>query len=150
MSDVIRITTALGVVEHWNLIANGIREVNAKHRGNVNLEAAFTYYLWLATNHDHAWLGVNLVNGKPESFAILQRAGVDADAKTFQVVMFWHRPGQTQQTQLLMTAFEDWARSQGIKRYTVSTKRDTGAAIRCFQSSKFGFKKRYIVFEKEL
>lgn len=150
MNHVIRITTALEVVKYWDLISRGIQAVNEKHKGNINLEAAFTYYLWLAINHDHAWIGIGLVNDIPENFAILQRAGTDTDAKTFQVVMFWHKPGHPQQTQALMTAFEAWAKSQGIRRYTVSTQRDTGAAIRCFQSSKFGFKKRFITFEKEL
>ena len=88
---------------------------------------------------------------EPVAFTVCQESTQMFDKRrTFVVRWFYHSPAHFQATFELMHDFETWAKEQGVRAYGVTTARNSGAAIRCFQSEKFGFRKSHITFEKHI
>jgi hypothetical protein len=151
MDSVIQqLNTATGVAAHWHLIGAAIAELNLRGKENIDAEQMFSNFCWLAMSPTKGWIGVISENSKPFGFAALQQVETNDNRKTFQVLLFWHRSGKAEATIKLMVAFESWAIEQGVKKYQVTTRRDTGAAIRCFQSPQYGFKRAFTTYEKTL
>jgi len=148
-----RLTTALEVVNHWDYINTAILDLKLRYKEPLNAEQMFATLCWLATTPLKGWIGVAYSDEKPSAFVALQELITHDNRKTFQVLLYWHSkdiPNSSKQTLPLMTEFETWALSQGIKKYQVSTRRDSGAAIRCFQSAEYGFKRAFTTYEKTL
>lgn len=70
--------------------------------------------------------------------------------RVFNVRFIYHSPGRHDATVALMRSFESWAKKLGIRYYTVTTQRTSGAAIRCIRSRQYGFRRAHLVFEKEI
>lgn len=146
-----RLTTALSVVDHWPFFMEGLETVGSKCKETVDSEIIFKIFCTLATNQTSGWVGIVFVDGKPQGFGVMQETTpLFSPERIFAARMFWHKTGNQEASVCLMNAFEHWARANNIKRYIITTRRDSGAAIRCFQSNKFGFKKGYVTYEKEL
>jgi hypothetical protein len=99
---------------------------------------------------EDAWVGVVFAGG-PLGYGIVYDTSIPfCGRKTYTVISFYAPPGQPEATQALVTAFEEWARDKGISHYVVTTRRDTGASIKCFSSKRYGFRKAFFAFEKIL
>jgi hypothetical protein len=70
--------------------------------------------------------------------------------REYEVSMLFHKSGRDDATKALQAEFETWLNAEGVYRYVISTRRDNPSAIRCFQSARFGMKRAYTVFKKEL
>lgn len=148
--NIIRITSPEDVIKHWAIFEEGLKSIRA-YSGETSTAPNYCKMLIeLAARNDTAWIGVAMQGG-PLSYGIaVDSTPPFADRRTFQVCSFYHVPGQHDATFTLMSAFESWASENGVASYTVTTRRQSGPAIRCFSSGRYGFKKSYRAFEKQL
>ncbi len=148
-----RITTVEQVLKYWDLFREGLDVIREKTDEDMDVEEYCKMITNLAARTDEAWIGV-VFQGGPICYGIAQDSTPPhCSRKTFMVSSFYHVPGQSDATQALMFAFEKWFRetNPGRKlRYVVTTRRESGAAIACFRSGRFGFRKGYFAFEKLL
>jgi hypothetical protein len=151
--NVIRITSADQVLQFWDVFREGLHVIRDKADEYMDESEYCRLLTNLAARTDVAWIGV-VCSGGPICYGVAQDSTPPhSSRRTFTVSSFYHVPGQADATQLLMVAFEQWFRetNPGKKlRYVVTTRRDSGAAIRCFRSGRYGFRKGYIAFEKLL
>jgi len=149
---VLRITAAVYVFHFWAYLSKSLTLISDKSREPFDEDFVRKTLIHLAVDHDHAWVGITLDNmGQPVSFCCVQECTPMFSVERYFVVRwFYHTPGQFDATLALMQGFEEWAKAQGISHYAVTTRRSAGEAIKCFQSSRYGFKKAFLTFEKQL
>lgn len=147
---VTHITSPDEVVKNWEIFREGLKVIKA-YSGETSQEDNYLKMLMaLSERKQTAWLGV-VMQGGPLGYGVaVDSTPPFADYRTFTVCSFYHIPGQFEATFALMTAFEQWAREHGVHSYVVTTRRQSGPAIRCFSSGRYGFKKSYRAFEKQL
>jgi hypothetical protein len=147
-----RLTKVVEVIRLWDFFEEGFKSIATKSKQSVDLVIAKKTVLDLVVDTESAWIGVSYDSDRqPIAFAVAQECTPMFDRdRRFLVRWFYHSSDNFLATKTLMTAFETWAREKGIVSYAVTTKRDSGAAIRCFQSEKFGFAKSFLTFEKFL
>lgn len=146
-----RLTTVANVIHFWDFISQSLKSLEDRMPEPFDLEAVRKTLIHLAPDQTHSWLGVALHEGEPVAFAVCQESTQLFDLKrTFVVRWFFHAPTHFNATFELMKEFESWAKEHGVTAYGVTTARNSGAAIRCFQSEKFGFRKSHITFEKHI
>lgn len=151
MISTFRITSSLEIVKHWDFFNEGLVVIAKKGGETLDAEMMFKVLCLLASEPYYGFVSVALVDGIPQGFAAFQdTTPIFARDRSFINRVFWHKSGNHEVSVALLNFFTTWAKEQGVKRVIVTTRRDSGAAIRCFQSDKYGFKKGYITFEKEL
>lgn len=108
--------------------------------------------LWHLVRSPKAWVGVTFDDSdNPICFACAHESTpLFAPEREFEISILWHRPGQHEAALELQHAFEDWCRKEEVTRYFVTTRRDNPSAMRCFQHDRYGLKRAYTVFKKEL
>jgi len=148
--NVIRLTTSEEVVKYWELFREGLSVIRA-YEGESSTEQSYLKLLLELVSHGNdTWFGV-VISGGPISYAVVTNSTPPfATSKTFVVSSFYHVPGQHDATFALMHAFEQWAKENDVKSYVVTTRRQSGPALHCFSSGRYGFKKSYRAFEKQL
>lgn len=146
-----RLTTVHEVIKLWDFIRQGLRVIEEKNHDKFDDDAMLKTCNFLVKRPDVGYIAVVLNDDEePVCFAILQEATpLFVKDRSFIALAVYHNHTCQQATLILMDHFENWARSQGIGTYVVSTKRQAGAAIRCFER-KYGFKRGFITFEKKL
>lgn len=151
MISAFRITSSLEIVKHWDFFQEGLEVIAKKGKEQLDAEMMFKVLCVLATEPAYGWIGIATVDGVPQGFAAFQDATpLFARERSFINRVFWHKSGNHEVSVTLLNYFISWAKENNVKRVIVTTRRDSGAAIRCFQSDKYGFKKGYMTFEKEL
>lgn len=145
-----RLTTPEQVIKNWDVFREGLKVTKAYAGESFKEDSYLKMLLALAAQHETAWLGV-VYQGGPLVYGVATDSTPPfADYRTFTVCSFYHIPGQFEATYALMSAFETWAKENGVHSYIVTTRRQSGPAIRCFSSGRYGFKKSYRAFEKTL
>lgn len=147
-----RLLKVVHVIRFRTFILEALASIADKVKDDVNEEVTMKTLINLVVDHDRAWLGIVFDEMQdPVSFAVVQDCTPEFDSsRQFVVRWFYHAPSRFDATIELMTAFEGWAKIHGIKRYSVTTRRSNGTAIRCFQSARYGFGKAFLTFEKDL
>lgn len=145
-----RITSPTQILKYWDVFREGLRVITKLTCERASDDEYCKMLVNLAARHEDAWIGVAFQGG-PLSYAVaVDSTPPHCARRTFTVSSFYAMPGRPDATTDLMNEFETWARSEGIASYVVTTRRDTGAAIKCFRSSRYGFQKSYTAFEKVL
>lgn len=145
-----RITSGDQVIKYWDLFREGLRVITKLACERVTDDEYCKLLINLASRGDEAWLGI-AHQGGPLSYGVaVDSTPPHCARRTFTVSSFYAVPGRPDATVCLMNAFEDWARTHNVESYIVTTRRNTGAAIKCFRSSRYGFRQAYIAFEKHL
>ena len=148
---IIRLTTVANIIHFWDFIERGLRELEKKLDQPYDLEAVRKTLIHLVPDHQKTWIAIAVAHEDPVAFVVCQESTqLFEKQRTFVVQWFYHSPLSFPATFELMEGFEAWAKGQGVIAYGVTTCRSSGAAIRCFQSEKFGFHKSHITFEKKL
>jgi hypothetical protein len=148
--NVVRLTSPMEVIKYWDLFREGLQHIVKLAHERTTPDEYCKMLVNLAARPNEAWIGV-VMEGGPLSYGIaIDSTPPHSSRRTFSVISFYAIPGRPDATQSLMDAFERWARSEGVDSYVVTTRRDTGAAIKCFRSGRYGFKKTYTAFEKTL
>jgi hypothetical protein len=148
--NVIRITEPDQVIQYWDVFKEGLRMIAKLTSERVSNEEYLKLLTNLAVQTDIAWIGLAFQGG-PLSYGVaIDSTLPQCNRRTFTVASFYAMPGRPDATAALMEAFETWARENGVASYVVTTRRDTGAAIKCFKSARYGFRKSYTAFEKYL
>lgn len=149
---VLRLTTSVYVIHFWDYLKSSLSSISDKTREPFDEEFTLKTLIHLVGDHEHAWLGLTLgPMGEPLGFACLQECTpMFSTERYFVVRWFYHTPGQFEATLCLMAGFEEWAKAHNISHYAVTTRRSAGEAIKCFQSARYGFKKAFLTFEKQL
>lgn len=70
--------------------------------------------------------------------------------RTFCVYAVYYRTGFSAAILTMMADFEAWCKFNGVRRYSVLTRRGTTPAKRCFKHEKYGFRRMCFVFEKDI
>ena len=130
-----RLTTVHGVLKYWKFIEQGLRVIEEKNHDAYDYDAMLKTCNFLVKRPDVGYVAVVLDDDEqPICFAILQEATpLFVKERSFLALAVYHNSQYQDATRRLMEHFENWARTQGIKSYVVSTKRQAGAAIRCFE-----------------
>ena len=148
--NVIRLTSPTDVIKFWDLFREGLQHIVKLAHERTTPDEYCKMLVNLAARHESAWIGV-VMEGGPLSYGVaVDSTPPHSNRRTFSVISFYAIPGRPDATKWLMDAFELWARTQGVTSYVVTTRRDTGAAIKCFRSGRYGFRKSYTAFEKHL
>jgi len=147
---IIRLTSAIQVLQHWDFFVEGLENITKKTREEFDLDQMQKTFCYLARLPSNAWVAVVVDGIEPVGFLVMEEATpLFAPFRSCIARAVYHRPG-AEVLEPLMNAFETWAKASGFKHYVITTRRHSGAAIRFFQSPKFGFHKGYITFEKEI
>ena len=147
-----RLTTVNEIVKYWKFIQSGLRVIEEKNKEPFDDTVMFKTCNFLVVRPDVGFISVALddTSEKPVCFAVLRDATpLFSHNRRFETLAVYHNTKHPTATLELMQHFENWARTQGINDYTISTKRPSGAAIRCFER-KYGFKRGFITFEKKI
>lgn len=148
---VLRLTTCAGVVRYWDFFQRGIVETAKFLRYDLPLETYQKMFFHLVRTPS-AWIGVALEeDGTPVSFAVAHECTpLFSEKREYEVSFIFHNPGRSDATSALQATFEDYCRKHGIRTIYATTRRDSGSTIRCFQSPRYGFKRAYTTFKKDL
>jgi hypothetical protein len=145
-----RLTRVVDIIRHWPFFHQGLLASSRYLRYDFDIETLRKTIFSLVTN-PNAWVGIVLDNDRPLGFGMAHDVTpLFSPHKEYEVSLFYHQPGNEDATRLLQSAFESFCHTNNITRYYATTRRDSGAAIRCFQSPKYGFKRAYTVFVKTL
>ena len=149
---VIRLTAVAHVIHYWDFLASSLASISDKVREPFDEDFVRKTLVNLVVDHECSWVGITIDNmGIPLAFGCAQECTPKFSKDRFFVVRwFYHSAGKFEATVALMTAFEEWAKKHGIAYYAVTTRRSAGEAIKCFSSSRYGFKKAFLTFEKQL
>jgi hypothetical protein len=149
---VIRLTAVAHVIHYWDFLAASLQSISDKVREPFDEDFVRKTLVNLVVDHNHAWVGITINNmGEPLAFGCAQECTpAFSKDRYFVVRWFYHSAGKFEATVALMTGFEQWAKDRDIKYYAVTTKRSAGEAIKCFSSARYGFKKAFLTFEKQL
>jgi hypothetical protein len=146
-----RVTKATEVLLLWPFFLEGFQSFYKKHGEFYDMDELLKSTCALAADPIKGFVATVSSGSTLEGFGIMEDVSpIFSTEHTFFCRAFWHQFGNLVATTQLMDFFEQWAREHGVSSYTVTTKRNTGAAIRCFQSEKYGFRKHYITFVKYL
>ena len=147
-----RITSVAGCVRYWDFFQFGIKQTAKFLRYDLPMDIFRKMVFHLSRQHDTAWIGIALEDdGTPVSFAIAHECTpLFSPRREFEASLVFHQTGRSDATEALQTAFETFCRSNNISVYYATTRRDSGSTIRCFQSERYGFKRAYTTFIKEL
>lgn len=147
-----RLLTVAHVIHFWGFISDSFRIISQKSREPFDEEKVKKTLFHLVTEHDHAWVGITLdEHGDPLAFAVAQECTPEFETHRYFVIRwFYHNPDYFHATNLLQTLFEQWLHDLGGATYAVTTRRSAGEAIRCFSSAKYGFKKAFLTYEKDI
>lgn len=148
---VYRITSIAGCIRYWDFIRRGIEETAKFLRYDLDIET-YRQMIFHLAKQPNAWFGIVLdSNGTPLSFGIAHECTpLFAKQREFEASFIYHNPGHAQATSILLAAFEDFCREEKITKVYATTRRDSGSSIRCYQSARFGFKRAYTTFVKEI
>lgn len=146
-----RLTRPTEILTLWDFFVQGLLFLENEARERYDFEQMQKLLCQLAASPS-AFVAVAYDdNGQPVSFAAAQENSLPfGQSRTAVVLIAYHRPEFQQATLLLEGAFENWCREVGIKSYSLTSKRKTGAVIRCLRHRKYGFKRPYLVFEKDI
>jgi hypothetical protein len=152
MITVERITTAEQVVNRWIIFREGLETIIDSTREQIT-DAEYLKLVLSLCGRDDAWIGVAVQSNTdgPLSYGIAVDSTLPgSERKTFTVLSFYAMKGRPDATEVVMAAFEEWARTNGVKSYVITTRRDSGAGLRCINSPRYGFRKAFIAMEKNL
>lgn len=143
-----QLTSPVDVVDLWPFFEHGLSIVAARSNEPFDTTVMLKTLLQLCDS-PVGYVSVAFVDNAPKGFAIFQDATPQfVPERSFIARAIFSENGSQGTVVALLKAFEGWARNLGITRYIVSTRRHSGAAIRHFQSPKYGFTKGAITFEK--
>ena len=146
-----QLTTPKEIVDRWPLFAHGFQTIAQKGRESFDEGMMLKTVLWLVGEPDFGYINFAEKAGTFVGFSIWQDATpMFVLSRSFIARAVYTENGNQTGTVLLLRDFEKWAREKHIDRYIVSTRRHSGAALRHFQSPKFGLLKGAITFEKEI
>lgn len=140
------------VLELWAFFEAGLSYLQNAAREQFDPHQMQKMLCAFAADDKGAWLGVVFSDeGDPICFGVAHESTLPfSQTRTFEVRAVYHRPDFHEATLVLAGAFESWCRDRGVAKYHLTTKRNTGAVIRCFRHEKFGFDKPFLVFEKAI
>lgn len=146
---VLHINTPELVIANWDIFREGLECIIRMSDDAFDPDEYCKMLINLSVRPD-AWIGL-AVQGGPLSYGVaVESTPPHSTKRTFTVVSFYAMPGRPDATEALMREFESWARAQGVHSYIATTRRNTGAVVKCFRSRRYGFQKSYIAFEKTL
>lgn len=147
---ILRLTTVLGVIRHWPFFIEGFSQINEKAKENFDLDQMQKTLFHHARLHQHAYICVAYIDREPVGFLVMEEATpMFAPFRSCIARAVYSAPG-VPAVGPMMNEFEAWAKGEGFEHYVITTRRHSGAALRFFQSPKFGFKRGYITFEKSI
>lgn len=148
---VLRITKIATVIKYWDFFRTGLNSVRRFLRYNVDIEN-LRQILFHIVRQPSAWVGVVFDdNDNPLCFgAAHEVTPLFAKFREYEVSILYYKPGQEDAVVLLQTHFELFCKAQQVKTYYVTTRRDSGCTIRCFQGPRYGLRRRYTVFGKDI
>lgn len=145
-----RLSTCVELVRLWPVFVDWLSYVRRCLRFNLPL-TVYRRILQHEVKNKKSWVGVVYDSDTPIGFACAHEVTpLFCTEREYEISMLFHKTGRDDATKTLQDAFEQWAIAEGIFRYVTSTRRDTPAAMRCFQSDRYGMKRAYTVFKKEL
>jgi len=151
MIKVYRLTKVAEVVHFWDFFKRGLEQSARYLRYDLPFDTYRQIMFNLVVNTKHSWVGVVMAAGDPVGFALAHECTpLFSPRREFEVSLLYHQPGNEAATSALQEHFEVFLHDNDVTTYYATTRRDSGAAIRCFQSPRYGFKRAYTVFKKTL
>ena len=145
-----RLTSCVELVRLWPHFVDWLNFVRTCLRFNLPL-IVYRRILQQAVKDPKMWVGVVHDDDGPVGFACAHEVTpLFCVEREYEVSMLFHKTGRDDATIALQASFETWLRAEGVVRYVISTRRDNPSAVRCFQSDRYGMKRAFTVFKKEL
>lgn len=146
----LHITSPIEVLDNWDFFKEGLTVISQKCNDPLDEAMMLKVLIFLSDQRKVGYICIVFDDQhEPQGFCVFEEATpLFAPERSFIARAFYHKSGNVQISVALMEHFEAWAKAQGIKRYIVTTRRNSGAAIRCFQSPRYGFTRGYTTFEK--
>jgi len=147
-----RLTRPTQVLDTWPLFDEGLLHLQDLVKLHYNELQAKKMLCLMASDPVHAYINVAFDDsGDPLGFAVARDDTLPFSAfRTFCAHAVYYKQGHSSLVLQLMGNFEDFCRANGIRRYTILTRRATTAAKRCFQHEKYGFRRMSFIFEKDI
>lgn len=147
---VLRLTSCAQLVRLWPHFVDWLNFVRTCLRFNLPIQV-YRRILQHAVKDPTMWVGVVSDDEGPVGFAAAHEVTpLFCIEREYEVSMLFHKTGREDATKALQAEFETWLRAEGVLRYVISTRRDNPSALRCFQSDRYGMKRAFTVFKKEL
>lgn len=148
---VLRIKTIKGLIDHWDFIVIGLKHVQKFLRYNADLEM-YRKILFHLVRQENAWIGIVFNEaGEPVGFGVAHEVTpLFAQRPEYEVSILYHRPKEADATSALQDHFERFCIARNVTTYYVTTRRDSGSALRCLQGPRYGLKREHTVFRKDL
>lgn len=149
---VFRLNNIAGLIKYWDFFRKGIEETSRFLRYDIPMDT-YRQMMQHVIRQPNAWVGICLddESGDPLGFGIAHECTPLFSSQLQYEASIVYSEGNNQQVfTTIQQSFEDFCRAHGVKCYFATTRRDSGATIRCFQSPQYGFKRAYTVFKKDL
>lgn len=148
---VIRVTSLPACIRLWEHFREGFEKTERFLRYRLPIDA-YRQILFALVKEPRAWVAVCLDDEeRPLGFAMAHECTpLFSPERQYEVSVVYAQDNRPETIILLQQEFENFCRAQGVKRYFATTRRDSGASIRCFQSARYGFSRAYTVFSKEI
>jgi hypothetical protein len=147
-----RITRASDVLSVWPVFEAGFQHLAKQKELHYNELQAKKLLCKVATDAESGYVSVVFSDeGDPLAFIVLQENTLPFSTfRTFTVRAVYYRPGHADALLILLGGFEQWATHNGVRRYTLPTRRPVHVAKRVFAGEKYGFTRMSLNFEKTL
>lgn len=148
---VLRLNSVAGVVRNWDFFRKGLVHVQQFLKYNVTLDT-YRKIICFLVKQPNAYVALVMDDSaEPLGFVVAHEATpLFSDTVEYEVSILYHQPGQGVATAVLQADFEQFCRERNAKSYFVTTRRDSGSVIRCFQAPRYGLRRAYTVFRKDL
>lgn len=147
-----RLTKVVEIVRLWPFFVDGFSFIARYLKYNIPIDTYGRILRYLVKQPNALVLVAFEDDDKtPVSFACAhETTPLFSPAREFEVSILFHRPGRLDAALALQREFETWCRKEEVVSYYVTTRRDNPSALRCFQSDRYGLKRAYTVFKKDI
>lgn len=151
-NEIVRITNAYSVIEHWPFFLEGMTQLNDPRRARANYtpDKFFNMLSKVAELGDRGLLCLlTSKKGKPLGFGCAFAAMDFMGDECFYVWAAYSNSKCATALTELLDACENYAKFHGHTTLKTATPRITGAAYRLFEA-RLGFSREFITFRKDL
>jgi GNAT superfamily N-acetyltransferase len=147
-----RLTKPSQVLTLWPFFVEGFEALSHTSKEHFEIESLKKYICLLVTDSARGFIAVcSTDNGDPVAFVILHETTLPYHkVRKFETIAMYYSRNRDECVMPIVGLFETWAKRHGIGVYTLTTHRNTGAAIRFYRHSGFHFQRMFFGFERQL
>lgn len=151
MITIQRLTKVIHVLKLWPFFTEGFAFVGRYRKYSLTLDSFRRALSDMVVAQATSWVGVAFSEGEPTAFwCATEITPPYATQREFEVNLRYHKQGRIDDALAVQAEFDLWCKGQNIARYFIATQKENFPDRPKFPSQRYGLKRAYTVFKKEL